>query len=106
MSTLAPHLTELSKVFQAVCFDFAQVEASVELCINKLSDATVKSELKITCEKFDSELGNLERWMVWLIRVCQLAWRFERVPKDSKLFVLNTNRETGVNESTTAASLC
>jgi len=29
LSTFAPHLTELSKVFEAVCFDFAQVEASV-----------------------------------------------------------------------------
>ena len=37
----------LSKVFQAVCFDFAQVKASVELCINKRSDAAAKSELKL-----------------------------------------------------------
>jgi len=29
----------------------------VELYINKLSDAAVKSELKANCEKFDSELG-------------------------------------------------
>jgi len=47
LSTLVPHLTELSNVFQAVCFDFAQVKASVELCINKLSDAAAKSELKL-----------------------------------------------------------
>jgi len=52
--TLAPHLTELSKVFQAECFDFAQVKASVELCINKLSDTAAKSELEANCEKFDS----------------------------------------------------
>jgi len=59
LSTLASHLTELSKVFQAVCFNLAQMKASVELCINKLSDAAAKSELKANCEKFDSELGEL-----------------------------------------------
>ena len=56
---LAPHLTELSKVFEAGCFDFAQVKASVELCINRFSDDAAKSELKTDCEKFDSELGEL-----------------------------------------------
>jgi len=45
VATLEPHLTELSKVFQAVCFDLAHVKTSVELCINKPSDATAKSEL-------------------------------------------------------------
>ena len=58
-STLAPHLTEQSKVLQAGCFNFAQMKASEELCINKLSDAAAKSELKANCEKFDSELGEL-----------------------------------------------
>jgi len=38
LSTLAPHLTELNKFFQAGYFDFAQVKASVELYINKLYD--------------------------------------------------------------------
>jgi len=38
-------MTELSKVFQAVCFGLAQVKASVELCINELADAAGKSEL-------------------------------------------------------------
>jgi len=38
---------------------FAQVKASVELRINKLSDADAKSELKANCEKFDSELREL-----------------------------------------------
>jgi len=33
------------------------MKASAELCINKLSDAAAKSELKANCEKFDSELG-------------------------------------------------
>jgi len=47
LSTLVPHLTELSKIFQAVCFDFAQVKASVEVCANKLSDVAAKSELKL-----------------------------------------------------------
>jgi len=56
---LAPHLTKLSKVFEAGCFDFAQVKASVELCINRFSDDAAKSELKADCEKFDSELGEL-----------------------------------------------
>jgi len=56
---LALHLTELSKVFQARCFNFAQMKASVELCINKLSDAAAKSKPKANCEKFDSELGEL-----------------------------------------------
>jgi len=45
LPTLPPHLTELSKVFQAGCFNFAQTKASAELCINKLSDAAAKSEL-------------------------------------------------------------
>jgi len=56
LSTLAIHLTKLNKFIQAVCFDFAQVKASVALCINELSDAAAKSELEANCEKFDSEL--------------------------------------------------
>ena len=60
MTVLPPHLTELSKVFQAGCFNFAQLKASVELYISKLSDAAVKSELKANCEKSDSELGELK----------------------------------------------
>jgi len=44
-----PHLSEQSEVFQAGCFNFAQTKASVELCINKLSDADAKSELKADC---------------------------------------------------------
>jgi len=59
LSTLALHLTEPSKVFQAGCFNFAQMKASVELCINKLSDAAAKSEPKANCKKFDSEFGDL-----------------------------------------------
>ena len=81
LSTLVPDLTELSKVFQAVCFDFAQMKASVELWINKLSDAGAKSELKANCENLVVNYRNLERWMVWMTRVCQVAWRFGRVPK-------------------------
>jgi len=50
LSTLPPHLTELSKVFQAGCFNLAQMKASVELCINKLSGAAAKSELNSNCE--------------------------------------------------------
>jgi len=51
LSTLPPHLTELRKVFQAGCFNFAQMKASVKLCINKLSGAAAKSELAANCEK-------------------------------------------------------
>ena len=39
-----------------VLINFAQKKAFVELCINKLSDAAAKFELKTNCEKFDSEL--------------------------------------------------
>jgi len=46
LPTLALHLTELSNVFEAGCFDFAQVKASVELFISKLSDAAAKSEFE------------------------------------------------------------
>jgi len=51
LSTLALHLTELSKVFQAECFTFAHVKASVELCINKLSEAAAESKPEGNCEK-------------------------------------------------------
>jgi len=57
LPTWAPHPTELSKVFQAGCFNFAQMKASVELCINKLYDAAVKSGLEANCEKFGRESG-------------------------------------------------
>jgi len=56
LPTLPPHLTELSKLFQAGCFKFAQMIASVELCIHKLSDVAAKSELKADWERFESEL--------------------------------------------------
>jgi len=59
LSTLVPDLTELRKGFQAVCFDFARVKASVELCINKLSDAAAKCELKANWGKFGGEFGVL-----------------------------------------------
>jgi len=48
----------MSKVFQAGCFNFALMKASVKPCINRLSGATAKSALA-NCEKFDSELGEL-----------------------------------------------
>ena len=59
LSTLPPHLKELSNVFQARCFNFAQMKASVEICINKLSDDAANSELEAIFKKFDSELGDL-----------------------------------------------
>jgi len=68
------------------------MKASVELCINKLSDAAAESELKANCEKCDSELGNLERRMVWLTRVCQVAWHFARAPKDWQIDHLHTQK--------------
>ena len=68
--------------FQAVCFDFAQVKASAKLCMNMLSDVAVKSELKRIAKSLIVNSGNLKRRMVWLTRVCQVAWRFGRVPKD------------------------
>jgi len=42
-----------------VLINFAQKKAFVELCINNLSDAAAKPELKAYCEKFDSELWEL-----------------------------------------------
>jgi len=58
-STLLFHLTELSTIFQKGCFNFAQMKASVEPCINKLSDSdtAAKPELKSDCKRFKSELG-------------------------------------------------
>jgi len=41
----SPDRTE--HIFQVGCFNFAQMKASVELYINKLSDAVAKSELKL-----------------------------------------------------------
>ena len=41
LTTLLHHLTELGNGFHAGYFNFAQMKASVELCINKLSDAAV-----------------------------------------------------------------
>jgi len=35
------------------------VKASVQLCINKFSDATTRSELEANCKKFSSELREL-----------------------------------------------
>ena len=35
------------------------MKASVEMCIDKLSDAAAKSELKANCQKFDNELAEL-----------------------------------------------
>jgi len=57
LSTLAPHLAELSKAFQAGCFNFAQMKTSVELCIDKFSDADAKSELEANCESLKVILG-------------------------------------------------
>jgi len=37
--------------------------------------------LKLIAKSLIVNEGNLERWMIWLPRVCQVAWRFGRVPK-------------------------
>jgi len=83
------------------------MKTSVELCINKLSDAAAKCKLKANCEKFDSELGEL-RTPDGLADSCLssgMAFRkgTERLANSSSPY---TKRETGVNEPTTAASLC
>jgi len=84
LPALAPHPTEPSKVFQAGCFNFAQMKASVELCINKLSYAAAKVVRKTNCEKFDSEKGNLECRNVWLTHACQAQSRVKGKRKKSR----------------------
>jgi len=41
------------------CFNFAQMKASLKLCINKLYDTHGKSDLKVDWKKFDGGLGEL-----------------------------------------------
>jgi len=57
------HLTwqNWAKFFRrdVLTLQFAQVKASVELCINKLYGAAAESEFKADCEQFGSELGEL-----------------------------------------------
>jgi len=102
LSTSAPHLTELGKVFQAEYLNFAQVKASVELCNNKLSDAAAKPELEANREKFDSEFGEL-RTPVGCVSSGMAFWKgTKRLANRSSPY---TKRETGVNEPTTVASL-
>jgi len=59
------------------------MKASVELCINKLSDAAAKSKIKADWERFESELGEL-RTPDGLADscACQVAQCFARAPKD------------------------
>jgi len=38
--------------------------------------------LKVTAKSLIANQENLERRVVWLTRVCQVAWRFGRAPKD------------------------
>jgi len=75
------------------------MKASVELCINKLSDAAVESELKVNCEKFNSELGEL-RTPDSLTDQCMSSgmafWKgTERLAHRTSPY---TERETGVNK--------
>ena len=104
LPTLPPHLTELSKVFQAGCFNFAQMKAA-ELCINKLSDSAAKSELKADWERFGNELGELRTPDGLADRVSSgMAFQkgTERLANWSSRY---TEREAGVNAPTTGASL-
>jgi len=57
------------------------MKTSAELCIHKLSDAAAKSKLKANCEKFDSELGNLQRRMAWLTRCVSSGMAFWKSTK-------------------------
>jgi len=83
------------------------MKASVELCIIKLSDAAAKSGLKANCEKFECELREL-RMPDGLADSCVSSgmafWKgTERLAHRTSPY---TKRKTGVNEPTTAASLC
>jgi len=44
-------VSELTRVFQAGCLNLAQMKASAELCINKLSDIDAETELKLTAKR-------------------------------------------------------
>ena len=57
--SIGTSLDRTKQSFSGGCFYFAQMKASVELRISKLSDVAAKSELKANCEKFDSELREL-----------------------------------------------
>jgi len=96
LSTLVLHVTELSKVFQAGCFNFTQMKASVELCINKLSDAAAKSKPEANCEKFDSELGELRTLdgLAECVKWHGVLSGHRKVGRPSPY----TKSETGVNE--------
>ena len=70
---------------------------SVELCINKLYEAAVKSEFKANCEKFDSglgELGTLDVLADSCVSSVMACWKgAERLVNWSSP---NTKREAGV----------
>jgi len=83
------------------------MKSSVELCINKLCDAAAKSEFKANCEKFDSELylpGTLDNLTALCVSSGMAFWK--SAESFRKFTVPIHKRETGVNEPTTAASLC
>jgi len=107
LPTLPLHLAELSKGFQAGSFNSAQMKASIELCINKLSDAAAKPELKANCEKFDSELGEVrtpDGLADSCVSTAMAFWKgTEKLANWSSPY---TTRETGVNLPTTGVSFC
>jgi len=93
LSTLVPHRTELSNVFQAVCFDFAQVKASAKLCINMLSDAAVKSELKLLAKSLIVNWGNLDWFGSFVCVKCHGVVEGRKIGK----LIIAIHKEAGVN---------
>ena len=92
------------------------MKASVELCINKPSDAAAKSELKANCEKYGSEFGELGTPGGLADSFCQVSWRFGRAPKNWQIDHPDTQQgrqelmhqlpETGVSLCLTSQEEC
>ena len=59
------------------------MKASVELCINKFSDAAAKSELEADCGELTAERRMTAR---------QVAWRFARASKDWQIDYPHTQK--------------
>ena len=83
------------------------MKASVELCINKLSGAAAKSDLKAKCKKFGSELGDLRMSDDLADSCVSSVMAFCKGTEWLAIWLSPyTKWEAGVNEPTTAASLC
>jgi len=70
------------------------MKASVELCINKLSDAAAKSDLKANCEKFVSEFGEL-RTPDGCVLSGMAFWKGTVLRKIGKLIIFKHKKEDG-----------